>query len=159
MWEMPQIRRISKQELSHLYFQKIFEHIPADILPAVVDNLYQWLQPGGLAVVGPHVYTGISGGHDPDYYPHRVMNGSAPKEYAWRHLWDPNFQVDTYLNKLGLDDYVRLFQEKFDILECTPKYAPIGESYLTDEIRNKLSSSYTDEQLFTNNVHFVLRSK
>ena len=51
------------------------------------------------------IFTGIVGGHDPDWYTPNVSNNSS--ETAWSHLWDPDFSVDTYLNWSGFHKEMR----------------------------------------------------
>lgn len=140
------------------FSEDVFEHIPPEILPQVIKNMKFWLKPGSIAIVRPHVYTGISGGHDPDLYPHKIMAQTFPPHKAWSHLLDSDFKVNTYLNKVRLPDYIQLFSKHFEILEIKQKYNQLGKQYLTPEIREKLIPFYTEEELLTNQVAFVLRA-
>ena len=140
------------------FSEDVFEHIPAETLPEVLSNLKKWLKKGSLLMVRPHIYTGISGGHDPDCYPHFVADGTAPESKAWAHLLDPDYKVNTFLNRLGLHDYIRLFSEHFEVLGTKQKYDSLGKDYLTDDLRRKLIPRYSEEELLTNQVLFVLRA-
>jgi SAM-dependent methyltransferase len=151
-------RHFAPDSFTFAFSEDVFEHIPPTVLPKVVENLKRWLKPGSIAVIRPHVFTGISGGHDPDLYPHKVVNQDIPQDRAWSHLLDPDFKVNTYLNKLRLADYINLFSEHFEILEMKQKYDQLGKEYLTPELREKLIPTYTEEELLTNQIAFVLRA-
>lgn len=146
------------ESFSFAFSEDVFEHIPPDVLPAVLANLKTWLKKGAVCVIRPHIYTGITGGHDPAYYAYRVQSNSIRQDRAWAHLWDPEFKVNTYLNKLRLRDYYELFSEHFDILEVKQKYCQLGKEYLNDDVLQKLKGEYSEEELLTNQVAFVLRA-
>jgi hypothetical protein len=141
-----------------VYSEDVFEHIPASLLPDVVENMYHWMTPHAIALIRPHVFTGISGGHDPDFYPHKVQRKQIPPNRAWGHLWNSQFAVDTYLNKMRLSDYCALFEKRFDILALRQKYDRLGSEYL-ECVRDKLPCTYTDDELLTNQVALILKSK
>lgn len=85
---------------SFAFSQDVFEHIPHGVLSSVLANLKSWLKRGAICVIRPHIYTGITGGrHDPAYYAYRVQSNSIREDKAWAHLWDPEFKVNTYLNR------------------------------------------------------------
>ena len=140
------------------FSEDVFEHIPGEDIPHVLDNIKTWLQPGGIAVIRPNVWTGITGGHDPDYYPDEILAGRAPHTKAWMHLLQPDFKVNTYLNRLRLQDYVRLFSERFEILEVIQKHKQLGKEYLSADLLSQLSPDYSEEELLTNQISFVLRA-
>ncbi len=148
-----------ENKFTFVYSEDVLEHIPASELPKLIDNLSYWLKKDSILLLRPHIYTGISGGHDPDWYPHKVLQKSTPSQSAWGHLLDPNYKVNTYLNKLRLKDYLKLFEDKFDVIEIKQKYDNLGESYLTDELFAKLNLEYSREELLTNQVAFILRVK
>lgn len=142
-----------------VFSEDVFEHIPEDQLRQVSKNISRWLRPGGIALIRPHVYTGIAGGHDPDFYPHNVVKGVSPKDRAWAHLWDTQFAVDTYLNKLRFKDYFSIFEVDFEILEVDTISRMCGEEYLTDELMAKLGTEYSKDELLMNQARFILRAK
>lgn len=141
------------------FSEDVLEHVPQPELSKLIDNLSYWLKKGSIVVLRPHVFTGISGGHNPDWYPHKVLDLSAPKESAWEHLLDKNFKVNTYLNKLKYSDYLKMFEEKFELLEIKQRHEKLGESYLTSEIYDKLKNDYSREELLINQIALVLRVK
>jgi Methyltransferase domain len=141
-----------------IYSEDVFEHIPSAMLTDVVENMYRWLVPRGMALIRPNVYTGITGGHDPDYYAHKVQRKEIDPGRAWAHLWDSEFEVNTYLNKMRVPDYVALFEKQFHIIAVKQKHDRLGVEYLSN-IRNKLPGIYSDEELLTNQVAFILKSR
>ena len=141
------------------FSEDVLEHVPRPELSKLIDNLSHWLKKGSIVVLRPHIFTGISGGHNPDWYPHKVLDMSAPKETAWEHLIEKNFKVNTYLNRLKFDDYLKMFEKKFELLEIKHRHEKLGENYLTEEIYNKLRNDYSREELFLNQIAIVLRVK
>jgi hypothetical protein len=73
-------------------------------------------------------------------------------------LRDDSFPANTYLNRLTLADFRQKFRMHFDILEERTMLPDLGREFLTDEVRRELAS-YPDEELFSNNVLFVLRKR
>ncbi|QMW03978.1 methyltransferase domain-containing protein [Spirosoma foliorum] len=151
-------RHFQDDSFTFVFSEDVFEHIPSADLPKVLSNIKNWLKNGGIFVVRPNVWTGISGGHDPDYYPNDIILEKAPHSKAWLHLLDPNFKVNTYLNRLRLQDYIELFSKEFEILEIKHKHDRLGEKYLTPDLFKRLSSTYSREELLTNQISFVLRA-
>jgi len=66
--------------------------------------------------------------------------------------------ANTYLNKLSLADYRKLFSRHFDILQETCVRPNLGSQFMTPEIRLELNQ-YPDEELFSNAVIFLLRPR
>ncbi|MDB5653470.1 MAG: methyltransferase family protein [Tardiphaga sp.] len=139
-----------------IYSDDVFEHIPGDSLVAVMDLMHKNLAPSGVAVIRPFVFTGISGGHNIEAYPDKVdeMNVS----HAWKHLRDPDFKVDTYLNRLSRSWYRREFSKRFDIVADTALLGKLGTRFLTEDVRQQLQE-FDDYELFSNKVEFVLIAK
>lgn len=142
-----------------VFSEDVFEHIPEEQLRQVSRNIRKWLRPGGIALIRPHVYTGVAGGHDPEFYPHKIKQMISPRDRAWEHLWNPSFQVNTYLNRIRYRDYLAIFEEDFDFVEIDSETGKLGESYLTDEVQAKLNGQFSDEELLMNNVRFLLTPK
>ncbi|MGB0631978.1 MAG: hypothetical protein ACPGRZ_14920 [Alphaproteobacteria bacterium] len=55
-------------------------------------------------------------------------------------------------------DYRELFAKHFDILDESVLQPGLGAALMTPEIRAELSD-YSDEELFSNNVMFVLKPR
>ncbi len=133
----------------------VFEHIPPIQLQNMLTNIRRNLTGRGLVMTYPNLFTGITGGHDPDWYAHRVEKNSS--NGAWNHILDPNFQVDTYLNKMGRRDMASMFTSSgFQILVDRPVFGRLGEQHLTPSLRQRLSHEFDDYELFSNQVEFIL---
>ncbi|MGB0631977.1 MAG: SAM-dependent methyltransferase [Alphaproteobacteria bacterium] len=52
--------------------EDVFEHIPRDELEIVVARMSRALSPGGIALIRPMIYSGISGGHQLEWYPYTI---------------------------------------------------------------------------------------
>ena len=59
---------------------------------------------------------------------------------------------------IKLSDYRELFSKHFETLEEKVKRPDFGKEFLTPKIRQELSS-YSEEDLLTNQVLFVLKPK
>lgn len=138
--------------------EDVFEHIPGDELQVVVQEMAGALSPGGVALIRPLIYSGISGGHHLEWYPHTIGRDISRKTEPWEHLRRDRNPANTYLNKLLRRDYRDLFLRNFEILEERVASPDLGRSLMTEEIRAELSE-YSDEELFSNNVLFVLKPK
>lgn len=78
------------------------------------------------------------------------------KTEPFEHLRKRRHPANTYLNELTRAEYRRLFQKHFDIIEERVTRPNLGRQYLTDEVRKELSS-YSEDELFSNQVLFVLK--
>lgn len=135
----------------------VFEHIPPDDLRQALQAIRRHLAPGGAVITRPCVFTGIFGGHNLEWYPSRVEGQSS--ETAWGHLTDPDFTVNTYLNRLTRRDYCRLFEEAgFAILRDHARRGRFGGRHLTPENRAKLAG-FDEYELFSNEVEFHLKPR
>jgi hypothetical protein len=141
-----------------IYSECVFEHIPHDSLRLLVKHIATELSPKGLALIRPDVFTGIAGGHNPEWYSFQV-NRDIPRKYEpWEHLRKGRFTANTYLNKLSRADYRELFGQHFDIIEERVYIPDLGRQWLTPEVRKELAA-WSEEELFSNKVEFVLRRK
>ena len=138
--------------------EDVFEHIPVGDLAAVIAQMRAALAPDGLALVRPMIYSGICGGHHLEWYPHTIGKTMRRETEPWEHLRRDRLPADTYLNKLLRRDYRALFEPHFEILEERVAQPGLGRALMTPEIRAELSA-YADEELFSNNVMFVLRPR
>jgi len=116
------------------------------------------MAPDGVAYVKPLVYTGICGGHHVEWYPHTFNRPMNRLTEPWEHLRKNRHPANTYLNKFSLASYRKLFSMHFDILEETCAKPNLGSQFMTPEIRLELSH-YSDEELFSNGVIFLLRPR
>lgn len=140
-----------------IYSENVFEHIPAQSLPPLIKNIAAWLNPNGLALIRPDVFTGISGSHLAEWYPHTVDNQHRSRRAEpWEHLRKRRFGANCFLNELRLRDYRTLFGEHFDIVNERFENPDRGKQYLSPSIRQELAE-YDDEELFANRVLFVLK--
>jgi hypothetical protein len=132
----------------------VFEHIPASGLLLVLEEAKSRLSDRGMIVAQIDVFTGITGGHDPDWYGHRVANNATGT--AWAHLRNPDFEIDTYLNRMTRRDYVSLFEKAgLTILRDDTMLDDVGREHLTGSVAEALAG-WDDYELFSNKVEFWL---
>jgi hypothetical protein len=142
----------------YIFSEDVFEHIPADTLERILPTMAASMDPDGVVFVKPMVYTGICGGHHIEWYPHTFNQPMHRRTQPWEHLRGDRHPANTYLNKLSLADYRRLFSKHFDILEEICARPNLGSQFMTPEIRQELAQ-YPDEELFSNGVTFLLRPR
>lgn len=134
----------------------VFEHILPAELEVLLTTIRSRLAPGGIVVTRPVVYTGIAGGHAVSWYPQNV-DAQTDGTTAWGHLLDPDFTINTYLNKLTRRDFVEMFKRVgFEIRGDFAEFGRMGEQWMTEERRAALAH-YDDYELFSNRVEFLLR--
>ena len=138
-----------------IYSEDVFEHIPATELEQLVARMAAALRPGGLALITPNVWTGITGGHLPEWYWDDEHDTSSRRSEPWEHLRRARFQANTSLNRLARADYRTLFERHFRIVSETALYGDLGRRRLTPEVRQELAA-WSEEELFSNAVQFVL---
>lgn len=140
-----------------VYSEDVFEHIPVELLSVVCDRLADSLTHRGLALVRPMIFTGLQGGHNVEWYDAAAVH--LPKACEpWDHLRQNRFPANTYLNRISISQYREIFQNRFEIIEERVRYPRLGEKLLTPELRAELSI-HSDEDLFSNQVGFILRVK
>jgi len=140
----------------YIFSEDVFEHIPAADLERMVPVIAASMDPQGVLYVKPMVFTGICGGHHVEWYPHTFSQQLNRLTEPWEHLRRNRHPANTHLNKLTLADYRKLFSRHFDILEETCVNPGLGSQFMTPEIREELKQ-YSDEELFSNGVIFLLR--
>jgi SAM-dependent methyltransferase len=139
-----------------IFSEDVFEHIARDTLQALVPKIARWLRPGGVALIRPNIYTGITGGHLLEWSrravrdPHRRRN-SEP----WEHLRRRRVEANTHLNRMTRADYRRLFASSFVIHQELVTQPDLGRAYLDERARAELAQ-WPDEELFSNQTLFVL---
>jgi len=139
-----------------IYSEDVFEHIPPGDLDRLLAGAARHLAPGGLLLTRPMIFTGISGGHQTKWYPERIRLAPPPSQGAWSHLRDPNFFINTYLNKMSRGEMVNAIGRKFDILEDTSLDGFLGLPYL-EHLSNALIAHYGKYELLSNKVQIIGR--
>ena len=80
----------------------------------LIPRMSSWLRPGGIALIRPSLYTGITRGHLAEWYlPELDMKRRSE---PWDHLRKRQCPPNTYLNGWWRAGYRRLFLEQFAIL-------------------------------------------
>lgn len=131
----------------------VFEHV-ADV-PGAVRELARVLQDDGVIYVVVHLYTSLSGGHNPAWS--NVEQDGCPTDVpAWDHLRENRFPSPVYLNKLRQQDYLDLFGEWFEILDLTRDLE--GEQILTPEIAGELAQ-FSKQELLCRYLHIIGRKR
>ena len=137
-----------------IYSIWVFEHI--DHVPAAIQEVNRVLKPTGIAWIGVHLFPSLSGGHHLDWiWPDEAPSNKVP---PWDHLLDNKYPVNTYLNRLRLDQYREIFHKHIDVFNSTLTYE--GEEFLTPELEQILRhKGYTREDLLTRTSIFLCRKK
>jgi hypothetical protein len=150
---------IEPASLDLVYSEDVFEHIALSSLKALLPRLATWLKPGGLALIRPNVFTGITGGHLVEWNRRSFAVGAGERgSDAWDHLRQQQFSANTHLNRLTRADYRALFRAHFEILDEQVKLPDLGREFLTPGVARELAD-YPEEELFSNQVLFTLRPK
>ena len=150
---------VPKGSIDLIISEDVVEHIPMPALESAVTNMANALKPDGLAFIRPTIFTGITGNHLVEWFQHNVQSlDMERKSEPWEHLRKKRYQADTYLNQLSRAQFRELFGKRFDILEERVQFPDLGREYLSPAVRDELSA-YDEEELFSNQVMFVLRKK
>lgn len=127
----------------------VFEHLH-DVSQAV-SELQRVLKVGGIACITIHLFTSPSGGH---HFGWQDIDKVPP----WDHLRQRKLPLITYLNGLREQEYLSLFQEKFEVLEVVDIDQEEGKALLAPEIRGELKD-YPEEELLKHGVTIVARKR
>jgi SAM-dependent methyltransferase len=141
-----------------VYSEDVFEHIPAEALERLVARLARIIRPGGIALITPNIFTGITGGHLVEWYGGQVNRDMERKSEPWEHLRKKRLTANTYLNQLPRSAYREMFARHFTILDENVKRPDLGRQWLTPEVKDDLAG-WDDEELFSNAVQFTLCPK
>ncbi len=135
-----------------IYSNLVFEHISQ--VDSVVQELNRLLKPEGIAWVNVHLFPSLSGGHLKEWTnprsmrPHRVP--------PWDHLLENTCPIHTFLNKLTLKDYRRIFSEYLEVVE--ESFVTEGEEILTPNLAELLAKKgYSRDDLLTREIAFLCR--
>ena len=150
--------QIGPGTLDFIFSEDVFEHIPESDIQGLVRRMSMWLKPTGIAIINPDIWTGITGGHLTEWYHGNVEKPLKRESEPWEHLRKRRFEANTYMNQMSRASYRDAFSKYFDILEEVVKMPHLGAQYLTEEVRQELKGM-PDDELFSNNVVFVLRRK
>jgi len=145
--------------LDLVYSEDVFEHIPRDNISRLLELVARHVTPQGVVLIRPNIWTGITGGHFVDWYHSNVDRSFRKRRPPWHHLVSGAGEPSVYLNKLRYNDYVELFSKEFEIIDVSNSEFGLGRRYLTEDVRSRIPAFYSDEDLLTNNVLFVLRRK
>jgi SAM-dependent methyltransferase len=125
----------------------VFEHLPDP--GAVLSEVARVLKPGGVMFIALHLFTSDSGSHDT-----RIFVGQREDLPYWAHL-RPQCQhlvkSNSYLNKLRLKDWKRLFHDRLpgSFVNATQDAGDVDRSQLLSLRTEKELKEYSDEELLT----------
>jgi len=141
-----------------IFSEDVFEHIPRKTLTPLMGRMAAWLAPGGIALIRPNVFTGITGGHALDWRRDSFRKPARRTVEAWDHLRAGRHRPNTYLNQLTRQDYRDLFSSAFTIIDEEVGLPDLGREFLTGAAARDLAS-WPEEELFSNQVRWVLRPR
>jgi SAM-dependent methyltransferase len=150
---------LEESSLDLVFSEDVFEHMERETLGRVIAAIARWLRPGGLALVRPNVFTGITGGHLIEWS-RRALRQPPPSRRSepWEHLRQRRYAPNTYLNELTRTDYRALFAPYFEIVAERVTQPGLGSEHLDERARAELSA-WPEEELFSNQTLFVLRPR
>ena len=141
-----------------VYSTDVFEHIPQGGLETLLARLADKTSKQGLLLITVDIFTGITGGHLPEWYTDMVDDSTPKMSEPWEHLRKKRYTANTYLNRLSRATYRKLFMRHFDILEEWVIEPGLGQHWLTLEVQAELSA-WSEDELFSNRVMFTLRPR
>ena len=132
----------------------VFEHI--NDVSAAVAELNRVLKPGGIAVITPHLFPSLSGGHCLQWiWPDQ--SGSDEVE-PWDHLRSNRHPAAAYMNHMKVNEYRAIFRSQMEVID--ERIVVEGDRYLTPELEAELGAKgYTREDLLTRTVTFFARKR
>jgi SAM-dependent methyltransferase len=141
-----------------VYSVDVFEHIPKPQVEAIVKAMAGALNPNGVALIRPDLFTGISGSHRPEWYKEKLGEKFLRKAEPWDHLRRNRYPANSYLNRMRLAEYDEIFAAHLTITERNPIDYGLGREYLTPEVRAELKD-FSEDELLINNIDYVLTAK
>lgn len=148
---------LAASSLDLVFSEEVFQSVEMSSLERIVPAMAAWLRPGGLALIRPNVFTGITGCLLQEWSRWSVANPPrGRRSEPWEHLRDDRFSPNTHANRLTRADYRELFAPHFELLEERVKDPGLGRGYYTPEVAAALAG-WPEEELFSNCTLFVLR--
>ena len=127
---------LEEDSLDLVFSEDVFEHIERETLGRVVAAMAHWLRPGGLALIRPNVFTGITGGHLIEWSRRALRQPpAARRSEPWEHLRQRRYRPNTFLNELTRTDYRQLFAPWFEILAERVTQPTLGREHLDASAR------------------------
>ncbi len=135
-----------------IYSMAVFEHI--EDIAGAAREVARVLKPTGVAVIVPHLFPCLSGGHHLEWA--RPDAAPSTRVPPWDHLREWRFPANVYLNRLCRADYDRVFGESLRVEEAVEERE--GEALLTQELARELGDAgYSRDDLTTKTVTYFLR--
>lgn len=135
------LTKIEDKSADLVVSKDMFEHIKYP--DKVVKRISQVLRIGGVCIHIIHLFTSISGGHNPQW-------GNFQEFEPWDHLRKEKFVLPGYINKLRASDYIKMFKEYFSTVffEYHSFSRVQASELLTEEIWHELTRKYQDLRKF-----------
>lgn len=150
---------LAPASLDLIISEDVFEHIDGNTLESLIPRMATWLRPGGLALIRPNIFTGITGGHLLEWSRAAMRRPPAKRQSEpWEHLRQRRFSPNTHLNEMTRAEYRELFETSFEIVEERVALPDLGRAFLDNGAQDDLAS-FPEEELFSNQVLFVLRGR
>jgi SAM-dependent methyltransferase len=143
------------ESFDFVYARSVFHHLPDP--SAALDGIVRVLRPGGAAYILLHLYTSATGCLDP-----RIYTDRRNEVQGWPHL-RPRLNgtlnsENTYLNKLRLQDWQKLFDSKMPFAKYFANEASSGTFELARTLRSQGELlDYSLEELTTNDFAVLWR--
>jgi hypothetical protein len=146
------------KEIDFIYSEDVLEHIPPDDITKLCDNIRMHISQETILIFRPNIYTGITGAHTPDWF-HLNVESEKHAIEPWNHLVTGEHEPTVYLNKFTESDYYNLFSRKFEIIDVNKTDFGLGRRFLTKEVRSRIPDRWTNDDLLTNNVLYIMRNR
>jgi hypothetical protein len=145
--------------LDLVFSEEVFQSVEMSSLQRIVPAMAAWLRPGGLALIRPNVFTGITGGLLQEWSRWSVANPPRTRQSEpWEHLRQNRFAPNTHANGLTRAQYREIFASHFELIEERVKAPDLGREHLTAAVAADLAA-WPEEDLFSNCTLFVLRKR
>jgi SAM-dependent methyltransferase len=149
--------KLPEASLDLVFSEEVFQHVRPASLRRIVPAMASWLRPGGLALIRPNVYPGITGGMLQEWSRWSLRNPPrARRSEPWEHLRRKRYEPNAYVNCLTRAEYRTLFAPHFELLEERVKEPALGREHFTAEVAAEMAE-WSEEELFSNCTLFVLR--
>jgi SAM-dependent methyltransferase len=137
--------------------EEVLQQVELPSLHRIVENVHRWLRPGGLALLRPNVFTGITGSMLQEWSRWSLEHPPRRRRSEpWEHLRNRRFEPNAFVNGLTRADYRELFSRHFELIDERVKRPGLGREYLTPEVAAELAG-FSEEELLSNVTMFVLR--